>query len=188
MKRPLSRVVALIAALIVASIPLRGDQPAGAKSSDKQTPMHGELDRLVGSWDAALTYYFGGKENHGKARCEAKWILDGHCVQQEYNSIFMGKPLTILQFLTYDIAKKKLVEVHMMSLDGGALMNEGESTDKGKVWKLAGPYVNPMTQKAATLHTVYTFEDADHFTLDWFLPDATGKETRSVHIAHTRQR
>jgi Protein of unknown function (DUF1579) len=170
-------------ALLASTVALHGDERAASKES----PMHDELGRLVGSWDASVTFVLGGKENQGKARCEAKWILDGHTVQQEYNSNFMGRPLTILQLLTYDADKKKLVEIHMTNLHGGALCNQGESLNGGKEWKLNGPYLDPQTRKMAELRTVYTFEDSDHFTLDWFTPGADGKEVRSVHIAHSRR-
>jgi hypothetical protein len=173
--------------LFVSVLPVRGDDP-GAGQSTKKSPMHDELARLVGNWDATVTFHIGGKENQGKARCEAKWILNENCVQQEYNSMFMGRPLTILQLLSYDPSKKKIVEVHMTSMSGGALMNEGESTKDGKVWTLEGPYFDMQSQKNTRLRTVYTFEDPDHFTLDWFTPGPDGKESRTIHIAHTRKK
>jgi uncharacterized protein DUF1579 len=181
------RLAATVFALLALSIPLQGDTSAETKSAAKP-PLHDELARLVGSWDATVTFRFGGKENQGQARCEAKWILDEHCVQQEYSSIFMGKPLTILQLLSYDSANKKITEIHMTNRDGGALKNEGESLSGGKEWKLSGPFIDPQTRKPTRLRTVYTFQDADHFTLDWFTPEADGKELRGVHITHTRRK
>jgi hypothetical protein len=173
--------------LFLAVLSVRGDDPGAAKAT-KKSPGHDELARLVGDWDAIVTYQIAGKENQGKARCQAKWILNDNCVQQEYNSNFMGRPLTILQLLSYDPGKKKIVEVHMTSLNGGALMNEGDSTNDGQEWKLEGPYFDAQLQKKTRLRTVYTFEDPDHFTLAWFTPGADGKETRTVHIAHTRKK
>jgi hypothetical protein len=176
-----------VLALLIAGMPLRGDEKSPGRPAEK-SPYHNELARLVGSWDATVTFRFGAKDNQGQASCEARWILDEHCVQQEYKSTFMGKPLTILQLITFDAGKKKLEEIHMTNLDGGALFNEGDSVAGGKEWKLAGPYVDPATRKPTQLRTVYTFGDADHFTLDWFVRGADGKETRAVHIEHVRRK
>jgi hypothetical protein len=181
------RWTAIVLALLVAGVPLRGDEKAPPKPADKP-PHHDDLARLVGSWDATVTFNFGGKDNTGQAKCEAGWILDGQAVQQEYKSDFMGKPLTIRQILTFDVGKKKLVEVHMTSLHGGALFNQGDFGDDGKEWKLSGSYFDPMAKKLTQLRTVYTFADADHFTLDWLVQGADGKETRAVHIAHVRRK
>jgi hypothetical protein len=181
------RLAVIVLALLVVSMPLRGDEKSPAKPAEK-LPHQDDLERLVGSWDATVTYFIGTKENQGKAVCEAKWILDRHCVQQEYQSKFMGSPLTILQLLSYDAMKKKLIEIHMTNLHGGALCNEGDVSADGKEWKLSGPYMNLQTMKAAPLRTVYTFEDKDHFTLDWFLPGSDGKETRLIHITHARKK
>jgi hypothetical protein len=187
MKLKSLRSCAVILALFAVGIPSRGDAPGAGKGADNG-PMHDELARLVGNWDASVTFVFGGKENQGAARCEAKWILDDHCVHQEYKSMFMGRPLTILQLLSYDADKKKLVEIHMTNMHGGALCNQGESHDNGKQWKLSGPFVDPQTRKSTELQTVYTFEDPDHFTLDWFTSGPDGKVVRSVHIVHSRRK
>ncbi len=170
---------ALLTILAVAAS-LRGD---AAKA-----PLHDELARLVGNWDCDVTFVLGGKENHGKAKCEAKWILNENCVEQQYDSNFAGRPLRILQMLSYDPGRKKLVEIHMTNLHGGALCNRGDTVGGGKEWKLTGPYFDPQVGKEVEMRTVYTFDDADHFTLDWFTPGADGKEVRSVHIVHTRQK
>jgi hypothetical protein len=185
--RSAHRLTATLIAFLAATGSFRGEEPARSKPGDKG-PHHDDLARLVGSWDATVTFRIAGKDNQGKARCEAKWILDEHCVQQEYNSKFMGRPLTILQLLSFDADKKKFIEIHMSSQSGGALFNEGVDSDGGKEWKLSGPFLDPQTKKPTTLRTVYTFEDADHFTLDWFMPEAEGKEARVVHITHVRRK
>jgi hypothetical protein len=174
-------------ALVAVAVPLRGDSPAAAKSAAK-SPLHDELARLVGDWDATVTFRMGDRESEGKARCEAKWILDGHWVRQEYNSTFMGRPLTIIQLLSYDPAKKKMVEIHLSSQQGGAHVNEGGPAAGGKEWKFTGPYVDRATGKTTELRTVYSFVDGDHFTLDWYLPGPDGKEVRGVHITHARRK
>src|SRR5271166_5115178 len=118
--------------LLALTIAARSDAPRGTQSAGKKAPLHDELARLAGSWDATITFRISDKENQGKARCEAKWMLDEYFIQQEYTSNFMGRPLTIVQLLSYDADKKKLIEIQMSNRGGGALVNEGESVDGGK--------------------------------------------------------
>jgi len=182
-----SRSIAAVVGLLVFSALSHADQPARSKTASK-SPQHDELARLVGSWDAAVHLQINGKETIGKAKCEAKWILDENAVQQEYNSIFMGAPLTIMQLLTYDADKKKFVEIHMSNRGGGAMVNEGTSADGGKEFKFAGQHWDPREKKEVPIRTVYTFEDNDHFTLDWYMPGPDGKEIRQIHITHARRK
>ncbi len=188
MKLTVSRLIGLTLAFLAAGVPLRGDQPASSKGESKQGPMHDELARLVGSWDASVTYRMGERENYGKARCEAKWILDGQFVQQEYASTFMGMPLTIVQIIGYDAGAKKLNEIHLSSQGGGVLHNKGESEGGGKQWTFSGPFPDPKTHKVVQMRTLYTFQDPDHFTLDWYTPGPDGKEVRVVRIEHARRK
>lgn len=43
--------------------------------------------------------------------CEATWVMDGRFLRQEYSSIFVGKPLTVVRYLGFDRHKGKFVEV-----------------------------------------------------------------------------
>jgi hypothetical protein len=170
---------------IVPAVP--GDEPAKA---DRPTPVHKELDRLVGTWDAALEFRYGDRVMKGTARCEARWVLDGRFVQQEYTSVFMGRKLTILQLIGYDDVKKKLIEVHLASNGNQVLVNEGEVTDGGATWTNVGERLNVGTKKPVKLRTEYRFRDADSFTLSWYQPDPAGggKEVCVVRISHTRKK
>ena len=163
-----------------------GDEP---KKAERPSPVHAELDRLVGSWDVAVEYRYGDKTTKGTAKCEAKWILDGRFVQQEYTSQFMGKPLTIVQLIGYDDVKKKLLEIHLSSNRNQVTMTEGETTDDGKTWTNVGELTNARTGNPSKLRTEYRFKDPGTFTLEWFQPDpaAEGKDMRVVSMTHTRR-
>jgi hypothetical protein len=175
--------------LMVIGSPAFGDGPPG-KTADRPTAVHKELDRLVGTWDVALEFRYGDKAMKGTATCQAKWLPGGRFVQQEYTSVFMGKPLTIIQLIGYDDMKKKLIEIHLASNRNQVTMNEGDVTDDGKTWTNVGELMNVATKKAAKLRTVYKFKDADSFTLEWFQPDpaSEGKEVRVVSMTHTRKK
>ena len=66
----------------------------GAKSSREAGlagPVHKRLGELAGTWDVAVRYIIGDKQHEGKATCEAKMILDGRFLQQDYTSRFQGQ-------------------------------------------------------------------------------------------------
>jgi hypothetical protein len=64
---------------------------------------HRKLDVLTGDWDVTVKFPVGpGKEMEGKSSCEAKWVMDGRFLRQEYTSTFAGKPLTIVRYLGFD--------------------------------------------------------------------------------------
>jgi hypothetical protein len=157
-----------------------------AVRSDEPGPVHNRLNRLVGNWDVALQYTLGDKQHAGKATCEAKWILEGRFVQQDYQSRFQGKPFHVLQLLGYDNQRRKTIEIMMDNLGTGLMHNEGSISDDGKVISNLGEGLDPLTSKPYKLRTVTTIVDNDHFTLEWFRTNVGAKEEKVVRMAHTR--
>jgi hypothetical protein len=43
-----------------------------------------------------------GKHAEGSSSCEAKWVMDGRFLRQEYSSTFAGKPLSVVRYLGFD--------------------------------------------------------------------------------------
>jgi hypothetical protein len=150
--------------------------------------VHQQMEPMVGSWDVDVTYIFGGRENHGKAKCEAKWILDGRFLEQEYKSSIMGQPFTVLQHLGYDNKKKKTIELKMDNMSTAVQHNEGTISEDGKTITNEGESLDPMTGKAVKLRTVYTIVDSDHFKLEWFMVGADGKAEKIVSMTHSRRK
>ena len=155
--------------------------------ADEPGPVHKRLSDLAGTWDVALLYTLGDKQHAGKATCEAKSILDGRFLQQDYQSRFQGKPFHVLQLLGYDNARKKTVEIMLDNLGTGLLHNEGSISTDGKVISNLGEGHDPLTNKPYKLRTVTTIVDIDHFTLEWFRTNDGGKEEKVVSMAHTRK-
>ena len=155
---------------------------------DVPGPIHERLNDLAGSWDVALTYTLGDKQHEGKATCEAKWILDGRFLQQEYHSRFQGKPFQVVQLLGYDNPRKKTIEIMMDNLSTGLRHNEGSISNDGKVITNESESLDPATGKPYKLRTVTTIVDRDHFTLEWFRVGEGGKENRVVSMSHTRKK
>ena len=150
--------------------------------------IHDRLNDLSGTWDVALKYKLGDKFQEGKATCEAKSILEGRFLQQEYNSRFQGEPFTVIQILGYDNERKKFVELKIDNMHTSLMHNEGEVSDDGRVISSSGESTEPGTGKPYKLRTVYTLADHDHFILEWFHIDDGGKEEKVVTLSHTRKK
>jgi hypothetical protein len=161
------------------------DQTARA---DAPGPVHKRLGELAGTWDVSTRYIFGDKEREGKATCEAKMILGGRFLQQDYDSLFQGQPFHVLQLLGYDNARKKSIEIMMDTMGTGIRHNEGTVSVDGNVISNLGESIDPQSGKPDKLHTVTTIIDRDNFTLEWFHVEDGGKETKVVTLTHKRRK
>jgi hypothetical protein len=150
---------------------------------------HKKLETLAGSWDVAVTFVIApGKEGKGTAKCETKWALDGRFLHQKYESVFMGKPLIVEQYLGFDRHKGKVVEFYMNSMDTGVMYNEGEISRDGKTITCSGTKLDVASGKEGKIRTVTTIIDKDNYTLEWFTTGPDGKEAKTVTLTHKRKK
>jgi hypothetical protein len=167
-------------------------QDEGAKghaaNADVPGPIHERLNNLAGNWDVAIQYKLGEKTHNGTATCEARWILDGRFLKQDYNSKFGDKPFHVIQLLGYDTGRKKTIEIKLDNMSTGVMHNEGSISDDGKVITNVGESLDPATGKPYKLRSVTTIVDADHFTLEWFHIDDQSKADKVVSMSHTRKK
>jgi hypothetical protein len=165
----------------------RADKSQTVKA-DSPGAVHKRLGSLAGMWDVTIQYKIGGKQHEGKATCEAKSIMDGRFLQQDYHSIFQGKPFHVLQLLGYDNPRKKTIEIMLDNLSTGLMHNEGSISDDGKVITNWGENLDPSTKKPYKLRTVYTIVGPEQFTLEWFRTEDGGKEEKAVSMTHNRKK
>jgi hypothetical protein len=166
---------------------------ASARADDKKGPEDPtkRLDVLVGDWDVAVRYKLpDGKEYEGKAACVTRRVLNDRFIQQEYTSRLNDQPLVVWQLLGFDTLKKQFVEtqLHVHGDDTHTMHTEGTFADDGKVLTLRGDSLDGFTGKPVKLRTVTTIKDKDHYTVEWFSTDDSGKEERKVVLTHTRKK
>ncbi|WP_435008413.1 DUF1579 domain-containing protein [Tundrisphaera lichenicola] len=150
---------------------------------------HRRLEPLVGRWDVSVIYKLGPDvERKGTAESEARWVLDGRFLRQDYTSKLGNRPFEVVQFLGFDRRKGKFLELRMDNLDTGLMHNEGTISADGKTITCLGDRIDPASGKSRRLRTVTTLEDADHYTLEWFLEGDDGQEQKTVTLSHTRKR
>ena len=163
---------------------------------------HKQLNRLVGTWDVVVEAQFEpGKIQEEKATLETKWVLDGRYLQQEYRSEFPAeiangaeRPLFILQYIGYDRHTNEFFEIHLNSMDTALILNRFKSLSNtatlsnNRGLALQGTRMDPTSNAPRRLRSVTTFKDNDHYTLEWYLTDARGKELKAVSMTHTRRK
>jgi hypothetical protein len=187
-----SRFFALLAAslsLLPARSPAQESKNQPTKvAPDGPGPVHQRLNDLAGKWDVAIQYKLGKNVQNGNATCEARWILGGRFLQQDYDSRFQGEPFHVMQILGYDNQKKRVIELMMDTMSTSVLHNEGEISEDGKVITNVGDSRDPRTKKPYKLRTVYTIADRDHFTIEWFRADEGAADEKVVTLTHARKK
>lgn len=151
-------------------------------------PEHKLLNSLSGDWNVLVRYVIVGKEHDGKSSCQVQPVLDGRFLRMDYASRFGGKPFAVVQYLGFDRLKGKFVELHMNSMDTGVMCNEGTASRDGKTITCSGPRIDPETHQQGKIRTVTTLMDPDHFTTEWYITNAAGKESKGVTLTHIRKR
>lgn len=159
------------------------------KTDDLNAPgeEHRKLDSLAGNWDVTVRFPVGpDKTMEGKSSCEAKWVMDGRFLRQEYSSSFAGKPLTVVRYLGFDRHKGKFVEVQFESTHTDVMHNEGAVSNDGKTITCRGTHIDAATGKEATVRSVTAISDKDAFTLEMFY--TVGEQTRVITLVHKRKK
>jgi hypothetical protein len=142
--------LAVMLTLALASVPAEAQEKsegdkrlAEMMKATQAGERHRQLDVLAGSWDVVVTFKYGaGPERQGKASSEAKWILGGRFLHQEYKS---ESGQETLQFIGYDNQQKHFFEIKMDNKDTGVLYTEGAISEDEKVITNYGDRTDPMT-------------------------------------------
>ncbi len=178
--------VVLYGLLISCAAALAQEQPKTDLSAPGEE--HKNLDVLAGVWDVIVKFPVApGKTMEGRSACEAKWVMDGRFLRQEYSSTFAGKPLTVVRYLGFDRYKGKFVELHLESTHTDVMHNEGTISEDGKTITCSGTGIDLATGKEAKVRTVTTILDKDTFTLELNYADFEGKEAKAVTLTHKRK-
>ncbi len=178
--------VVLCGILILPAAALAQEQP----KTDLNAPgeEHKKLDVLAGDWDVIVKFPVApGKTMEGRSTCEAKWVMDGRFLRQEYSSTFAGKPLTVVRYLGFDRYKRKFLELHMESTHTDVMHCEGTISEDGKTITCVGSGIDLAAGKKAKVRTVTTITDKDTFTLEMQYAGVEGEAAKTVTLAHKRK-
>lgn len=182
------RMIPLVALCVVGALCALGQSQEKPKADlNAPGPEHKKLDALVGSWDVVVKFPVGpGRVMEGKSSCEAKWVMDGRFLRQEYSSTFAGKPLTVVRYLGFDRRKGKFIEVQFESTHTDVMHNEGSISEDGKTITCWGTQVDVATGNEAPVRSVTTILENDAFTHELLYGE--GKEAKTITLTHKRKK
>lgn len=173
--------IILLAALAVAPVRAQNALPDVLKTGAG----HHRLDSLVGNWDVAVRFrYGGGPERTGRATANIAWILDGRVLRQEYHA---DSGQETLQLYGFDNQRGAYYLIKFDNFDTGVLHAEGGVSADGRVITTIGDRIDPMTGKSASVRIVLTIVDRNHFTSEWLSRTSDGREERTVLMDHIRR-
>lgn len=153
-------------------------------------PAHKLLDAMVGTWDTKVTMWMapGAPPTVSSGTAEAKWVLGGRYLQEEFKGEFMGMPFHGMGYSGYDNVKKEYWGTWIDDMSTGVMKMTGATADGGKTWKYTGTNADPMTGKDMLAEERVAVADADHHTMEMHGPGPDGKMFKMMEITYTRKK
>jgi len=117
---------------------------------------------------------------------EFKMIMDGRYLSDTTEGSFMGNPFHGHGLTGYDNLKKKFFSIWIDNMGTGVMIAEGSYDAGAKAFKYTTESPDVMTGKYVAARSVEKMIDNDHWTMEMYQNDKTGKEYKSMEINYTR--
>ena len=148
-------------------------------------PAHKALQAFVGDWKAEVKCWCepGGAPKVSQGTSQAKWILNGHFVEEEFKGEMMGKPFIGRSLMGYDNTKQTFNSVWVSDTQTGMCTSEGKGENGNKVITLEGKSSCPATgRKDLPVKSVFRVISPDKYVYEMFKDGA-----KSMEITYTRK-
>lgn len=204
----------LLMALVLGVSPLAageadkpGEKPAASKAPDRAAaeekaameawakfatpgPEHKWLEKLAGTWTVKVKSWMapGQPPTESDGAAEARMMLGGRYLHEQFKSSFMGQPFEGAGVTGYDNLKKKFVGNWMDTMSTAIMATEGTVDAAGKVMTSWGMVDDPVTGRPQKMKGVLTLVDPDHHTYEMWSTGPDGKEWKSLELAYTRKK
>ena len=166
------------------------DDPMMMKMKEFATPgpNHKVLDAKVGKWNVEMKVWSepDSEPVASTGTAESKWIFDGRFVEDTFNGTFLGTPFQGHGFCGYDNIKKKYVSVWLDSAGTGLMSSEGTYDAGSKTFTFTGEGPDVMAGKYVKGRRIEKMIDEDHWVMQGFHPDSSGKEYMCMEIHFRR--
>jgi len=152
-------------------------------------PAHKALEAFVGNWKAEVSCWMepGGPPNVSQGTSQAKWVLKGHFVEEEFHGEMMGKPFTGRCLLGFDNTQQKFKSVWVNDVNTSIFTSEGKGENGYKVITLEGKSDCPATgQRDVPTKQVFRIISLDKHVLEMFA-EVDGENAKTMEITYTRQ-
>jgi hypothetical protein len=195
--------VLALAMVLLASFALgdeKGKKAAKAGPPDEKAAMeammkagtpgdaHKKLEPMVGTFDTKVKMWMDPSKpaDESTGKTESKWVLGNRYVQQSYEGTFMGQPFSGMGFMGYDNITKKYTGTWIDSMSTAMMNFTGKLDATGKVMTLTAMVNDPVTGKLCKITEKVTVADNDHYMMEMWGPDPSGKNYKMMEIAYAR--
>jgi hypothetical protein len=151
---------------------------------------HKKLDAMIGTWDTKVTTWMmpGADPITGTGTSMNSWVMGGRYLEQRFKGEFAGMPFEGLGFTGYDNVKKQYWGSWMDNMSTAVMISNGSLAADGKTWTFEGSFPDPMTGKDLAVKEKVTVVDADHHTMEMWMPGPDGTMFKSMEIAYSRKK
>ena len=151
---------------------------------------HKKLDGMVGSWDTKITMWMmpGMDPMNSTGTSTNQWVMGGRYLEQRFKGDFAGMPFEGVGYTGYDNVKKQYWGTWMDNMSTGMMTSTGSVSADGKTWEFDATMADPMTGKDSVAKEKITIADADHHTMEMWVPGPDGKMFKNMEIAYSRKK
>jgi hypothetical protein len=150
---------------------------------------HKVLEGMAGKWITKTKAWMepGKPPSDSTGTCEAKMLLGGRYLQQEYMGDMMGSTFTGINIIGFDNYTKKYVSTWIDSMSTGIYFFEGTSSADGKTITQESRYDDPV-QGPTTWRSVSRIVDANSMEYEMFITGKVGKDEKMMEMTLTRKK
>ena len=150
---------------------------------------HKVLGGMAGKWVTKTKSWMepGKPPTESTGTCEAKMLLGGRYLQQEYVGDMMGSTFTGINVIGYDNYTKRYVSTWIDSMSTGIYFFEGTASPDGKVITQESRYDDPV-QGPAIWRSVSKIVDANTLEYEMYITGKVGKDVKMMEMTLTRKK
>jgi hypothetical protein len=179
---PLTLPIFVLAATLAAPF-----APLAAQGPVQPGPEHQKFAAAAGTWDAVVESTGpDGKATQSKGISEQRIACGGLWLIDDFKAEFGGAPFEGHGVLGFDPQKGKYVQTWVDSMAASPMHMEGTFDAAGKALTMGGMGIGEDGKPQPMRH-VTTWQDADTYVFEMFVPGPGGKEIRVLKITYTRR-
>lgn len=150
---------------------------------------HEALKALEGKWTTHAKFWMDpkGPAEESDGTSEAKMIMNGRFLEQNFTGTIMGQPYEGRGTMGYDNMKKEYVTTWLDNMGTGIMTSAGQFDADKKVLTTEGSMSCPVVGDGHRWYKeILTIVDADHYTYESYMKDKDGNEYKGMEIVYTR--
>ncbi len=161
-------------------------KPTIRKSADP-SEIRKVLLALAGRWmTSSKSWSVAGEPTVTPGTVDARLILDGRFLEQDFSSAMMSKPVNGIGILGYDDAKKKFVATWLDSRSNGIRRGECTLDATGKVLTINWSPTSRSAGSPVATTVIQRLESGSRRVSEFYEKGADGKDKQFMEIVYTK--